>query len=135
MMWIVISIRFRFATGREMLRSDRRGGANILVCLAVANKNVYPTSVVHLPSSILRHWLAPSRWLRGAATLCVMLLPIMLSLCLYVYLRQSSKESLQQALEQVDRADPSWHLEDIEARRPIIPDKENGALRAMEAQK
>jgi hypothetical protein len=45
-----------------------------------------------------------------------------------VYHRQQVNNRLQQALEELDRTDPGWRLEDIEAARAFVPDEKNSAL-------
>jgi hypothetical protein len=42
---------------------------------------------------------------------------------------------LQDAFAELDRTDPGWRLQDIEAARAVVPDKENSALRVMEVEK
>jgi hypothetical protein len=37
------------------------------------------------------------------------------------------------AIEEADRLDPGWRLADLEAARPVIPDKENAALQVLDA--
>jgi hypothetical protein len=40
----------------------------------------------------------------------------------------SARSRLHQAIAWIDQIDPNWRLEEIEATREVIPDKENGAL-------
>ncbi|HLJ91840.1 MAG TPA: hypothetical protein VKU02_01475 [Gemmataceae bacterium] len=42
-------------------------------------------------------------------------------------------QQLTKTLAELDRADPGWRLEDLEARRPVLADEENSALRALAA--
>ena len=41
---------------------------------------------------------------------------------------QLAQKELDEVVAQLDRDDPGWRLEDIEAKRKVIPDAENGAL-------
>src|SRR5437867_1600442 len=43
----------------------------------------------------------------------------------YFYRNHIAKARLQAAIALTDRLDPGWRLEEIEARRQIIPDQEN----------
>ncbi|MCI0460357.1 MAG: hypothetical protein L0Z62_25675 [Gemmataceae bacterium] len=45
--------------------------------------------------------------------------------------RQAADSSLQEALNEADRFDPGWRLQDIQAKRAVIPDHENGALHVL----
>ena len=42
---------------------------------------------------------------------------------------------LEHALAEADRLDPGWRLDELEAKRPTIPDNENSALTVMTAYK
>jgi hypothetical protein len=44
-----------------------------------------------------------------------------------------SEEDLRQALAETDRIDPGWHFDEVDARRQVIPDAENAALRVLAA--
>ena len=44
-----------------------------------------------------------------------------------------SEQELREALAEADRIDPGWRFEDLEARRKVIPDEENAALRVLAA--
>jgi len=43
-----------------------------------------------------------------------------------------ARTRLQAALAQMDRTDPGWRLQDIEAARAVVPDQENSALRVID---
>jgi hypothetical protein len=57
----------------------------------------------------------------------------------YFYISRAAEKRLQAAIAEADRLDPGWRLEEIEARRAVIPDEENSArkiilaVRLMEA--
>src|SRR5262249_12385975 len=50
-----------------------------------------------------------------------------------LYDRVSAAWQLQWAVADLDRRDPGWHFEDIEAQRKPLPDDQNSALRVLEA--
>lgn len=69
--------------------------------------------------SLWRRW-----WFR---ILCLALLAIA-GIAFNVYWqRQQAAEELRQVLAELDQAEPDWRLEQIEAKRRVIPDEENGA--------
>jgi hypothetical protein len=45
------------------------------------------------------------------------------------------ERDLQEALAEADRLDPGWRWDDLEAKRAVISDSENGALRVLEARR
>jgi len=45
----------------------------------------------------------------------------------YVYLKYASDAELQDAIAEADRLDPGWRLEELEAKRAVIPAAENSA--------
>src|SRR5438067_1278238 len=49
------------------------------------------------------------------------------------YQRYQADRRLQQVIAELDRDDPGWRLEDLQAAREVIPDAENGALVALAA--
>ena len=46
----------------------------------------------------------------------------------YFYRSWQADRELQAAVEEVDRRDPGWRLEELEAKRAVVPDARNGAL-------
>lgn len=58
-------------------------------------------------------------------------------LCLvvsFLYLVHSSDQALREAIAEADRLDPGWRMEDLQAKRAVIPDEQNAALIIMAAQ-
>jgi hypothetical protein len=50
----------------------------------------------------------------------------------FIFLRTASS-SLERIVAELDRLDPGWRMEDIEARRKEVPDAENSAFRIIAA--
>jgi hypothetical protein len=46
----------------------------------------------------------------------------------FAYNHHQVTTALQQKLDELDRIDPAWRQNDIEAARPKVPDEENGAI-------
>jgi hypothetical protein len=44
-----------------------------------------------------------------------------------------SKQELREAIAEADQLDPGWRWQELEARRKVIPDEENAALRVLAA--
>ena len=62
-------------------------------------------------------------WSLGLLLLC-------LSVAGYFLCRFHAREDrLRQVIAELDRTDPGWRLEDLEARRIVVPEAENSALR------
>jgi hypothetical protein len=70
------------------------------------------------------------RWLRRFAYLA--LLGLVASVTHYAYRHHQVTTRLQEALDELDRTDPGWRLQDIEAARAVIPDDENSAACVLE---
>ena len=74
-----------------------------------------------------RPWM---RWLkRISCGLLILLIPVMtlliLGVCFGVWRHHTIQQRLDKALAELDRTDPGWRLEDIEAAREQIPENEN----------
>src|SRR3954471_13468227 len=52
-----------------------------------------------------------------------------------VYLPWSVHRELDAALAETDRLDPGWRYNDLQAKREVIPDEENGGLKILEISK
>src|SRR6516162_4477381 len=73
------------------------------------------------------------KWLyRGAV---VLLLLAAVAAAYYGYERNVAEQQLRRALAELDRAEPGWRLDDIQAAREQIPDEQNGALCVLTAAK
>ena len=77
----------------------------------------------------------PRRWRRRFRRLLIVLL-VLASVVLvllaafvgwHLYLRKVHGDELRAAIARTDELDPGWSLEEIEARRAVVPDEENGA--------
>ncbi len=69
-----------------------------------------------------RRW--PKRLLWIVLGLCVILGPIV---GIHFYDRWQADRELQEAIAELDAADPDWTLERIEAKRRVVPEEENSA--------
>jgi hypothetical protein len=77
-----------------------------------------------------RRW---RRWVCRAGLLVLALLAVGVGFLLWAHHRISS--NLADAVAELDRTDPGWRLEEIEAAREKVPDEENSALRVVAAGK
>ncbi len=82
------------------------------------------------PRKPRRRWRKPLL----LATL-VLLIVVGTPAALYLYHSRAADAALEEALAETDRHDPGWRLEDLEAKRRVIPDAENAALRVLAAAK
>jgi hypothetical protein len=82
--------------------------------------------VVPAPRRRRRRWLVLG---------VLLLLPAGVGVVLYVQASRSADRELREALADIDRRDPGWRFEDLEAKRPAIPDEQNGALQVLEARR
>jgi hypothetical protein len=71
----------------------------------------------------------PSRWRRRRrrATLAILLLCLAGGAYVFYFLR-SAESQLQKTIAEIDRQDPGWRLEELEARRQVVPPEQNSAL-------
>lgn len=69
----------------------------------------------------------PARKRRGGYLYYVVVTILVLFLLGYVGWSAWSKKVLQDTLAELDRTDPGWRLEDLEANRKVVPDGENSA--------
>jgi ABC-type transport system involved in multi-copper enzyme maturation permease subunit len=124
LLWRLALVRFRVVTGRE----SRPAGTE---------KNNRPTPTPFLAgwgeaATLLRAWLAagPLRPKRLVHAVLV-LLPLGLLVGWYVSLRVAARQQLADAIALTDRLDPGWRLEELEARRKVIPEPHNAALQVQ----
>src|SRR5207244_1306431 len=70
-------------------------------------------------------------WLRR---ICLLLVLSLLGIAgHYLYARHQIHKRLREAVEAMDREEPGWQLEDLEAARPTVPDPENSAFCVLAA--
>ncbi len=62
----------------------------------------------------------------------LLVLPFLLMLGWYGMRYLLDERALQLAIADADRLDPGWRLEELEAKRQVIPDEQNSALRIIE---
>jgi hypothetical protein len=78
----------------------------------------------------------PWPWPKRAIRAFMILVPIgLLLLAVHAYVFVGGDRALQQAIAEANEIDPGWQWDDLEARRAIIPDAENGALQVLEAKR
>jgi ABC-type transport system involved in multi-copper enzyme maturation permease subunit len=68
------------------------------------------------------------RWLKRLRPALLILLPLGLLQGWYFLESVSAERRLQKALAEADRLDPGWTLEDLEAKRVVLPDDQNSAV-------
>jgi hypothetical protein len=76
----------------------------------------------------MRHW-------RKACCFAVLLLgcAVLFPVAFVYWERRQAFNELQAVLAEIDRTDPGWRLEDLEAARRVVPDDHNSALIVLEA--
>src|SRR6266478_6545762 len=67
-------------------------------------------------------------WPRRLVSATLLLLPLCLLVTWYGYQHLVAERSLAEAIANLERSDPGWRLQDIEANREVIPDEENSSL-------
>jgi hypothetical protein len=77
------------------------------------------------PPSLWRYWLKRLGW-----TVLILLVTLV---CTLAFRHHQSSKRLQEALAELDRAEPGWRLQDIEAARARVPDEENSAPITLDA--
>jgi hypothetical protein len=75
----------------------------------------------------------PRKWLRRLA-LVLLFFVLVIGVVVLFFLRAASSE-LNDVIAEMDRLDPGWRLEDIEAGRKVVPDDKNSALHIMTVKK
>src|SRR5262249_34556717 len=75
-----------------------------------------------------RPWMG---WLKGLGWAVLML--ALLVIVRLIWDRGTMASKLQETLAELDRIEPGWRLEDIEAAREQIPEEENSARTVIEA--
>jgi hypothetical protein len=71
----------------------------------------------------------PSRWRRRLRKAALAILLLCLAGGAYVfYFFKSAESQLQKTIAEIDRQDPGWRLEELEAHRQVVPPEQNSAL-------
>lgn len=70
-----------------------------------------------------------SRWWRRLLVIGLIVFPLGLLAASFYFLVLWQDIQLQQALSETDRLDPGWRIWDLEAKRAVIPDEQNAAVR------
>jgi hypothetical protein len=90
-------------------------------------------SKIEIPEPALSMPLRPN-WPKRILLAGLILVPLCLAMPI-VYFVRSSDRALREGLAEADKLDPGWRLQDLEARRAVIPDEHNSALVLMSAQR
>jgi hypothetical protein len=77
------------------------------------------------PPSLWRYWLKRLGW-----TVLILLVTLV---CTLAFRHHQSSKRLQEALAELDRTEPGWRLQDIEAARERVPEEENSAPVVLDA--
>lgn len=77
--------------------------------------------------------LAPRRWRLRTWLSFGGLILLTLTVGWYLFLTHLGNQRLSEALAAADRDDPGWRMDDIEARRAVLPDDRNAALVVLRA--
>src|SRR5262245_18783183 len=56
-------------------------------------------------------------------------------LAVFLYFRYVAVSELKAAIAEIERQDPDWLLESLEANRAVIPEERNAAIRVLTAQR
>jgi ABC-type transport system involved in multi-copper enzyme maturation permease subunit len=143
-LWTAAKIRFRVVTGREARLVGRaEDGSPLPVVASVVGgqpaKTVADSSSgkVSLDPKDQPWETSPPRrfqlrpWLRVAGRTALVLSPLGLLIGEYVHLDGTADQVLREALAETDRLDPGWRLEELEAKRQIVPPEENSAQQVL----
>jgi hypothetical protein len=130
-LWVLACIRFRAVTGREANSPDK-------VLQPQTESSALPSSwevIVSCASTLLpgSEWpgVRPSRIAAKLGRALVVLAPLGLLVMFYLHHDEVARMRLEQAIARVDQHDPGWRFEELEAKRAVIPDAENSALRVL----
>jgi len=143
--------RFRALTGRvslqRLLFAARQWGTPAIAPPADGHPSITALPPAPLESNESASIAAPSqtisnedewqilpqgrRWPRHLLNALLFLLPLAMLSGAYAYLADFADRDLLDAVAQVEGLDPTWRLEEIEARRPTVPEDRNSALQVM----
>ena len=73
------------------------------------------------------------RWIALGVVFTVLLLLVGYCIGWYFYHRHDGLKELKAAIAELDENDPGWRWDDLEKRRAVVRDEENGALRVAAA--
>jgi hypothetical protein len=87
---------------------------------------------IEVPERAVATPLRP-KWRKRLLLSSLILLPLCLGTPIVCFVLSSDRE-LREAIAEADKLDPGWRLEELEARRAVIPDEHNSALVLLSAQ-
>jgi ABC-type transport system involved in multi-copper enzyme maturation permease subunit len=98
--------------------AQRSAGASLLLSTDSMTENEEPSTHEEISG--------PSRSRRLVGWL-LFLSPVIMALGWYGYSHLAAEKSLEEMVASLNRSDPGWRLEEIEAARAVVPDEENSA--------
>jgi len=133
---------------RIILQEQALGAAAVIVFLFVANfdfrrvtgRREGSAPAAHIPWTIVGsagagvdeyEVVLRANWPRRLACGLLFCMPPCLVAGLYLVRTNDGELQLSAILAHLDRTDPGWRLEDIEAQRLVVPDESNSALRSL----
>jgi ABC-type transport system involved in multi-copper enzyme maturation permease subunit len=119
-MFFLANIRFRVVTGRTSEIAERRAGR--------VNAPVTDKKSTDGEEDEWEYVIPQSRRPKRILARTLLVLPLLFMLGWYGLRSLVDGRNLQQAIADADRLDPGWRLEELEAKREVIPDEENSAL-------
>jgi ABC-type transport system involved in multi-copper enzyme maturation permease subunit len=132
-------IRFRVVTGRTSGLPNPPCSLPSPLPFSRDGKRSAPTSLITSPKlkenqdqEIYEEISGPG-WPRRLVSATLLLLPLCLLVGWYGYRHWAAEKSLGEIIANLDRSDPGWRLEDIEANRAVMPDDENSTWVIQEA--
>jgi ABC-type transport system involved in multi-copper enzyme maturation permease subunit len=140
-LWKVTLVRFRIVTGREaeIVGRAEDGSALPLVTGRPPVASVETPSrkasdpEARPPEPVPPHRVPLRRWLGPVVRTAVVLVPLGLLVGEYVRLDGKASHDLRDTIAEVERLDPDWQLEALEAARQGVPAEQNSALQVLQA--
>jgi ABC-type transport system involved in multi-copper enzyme maturation permease subunit len=129
LLWLAANARFQVVTGRAPGPEPEPGFTPPVHVRPAASPRDGVASSAN-SALVLRD---PWRWPKRLARAAILLLPLVLMGAGYRLLSVRAQEELDATVAQLDRSDPGWRLEDLEAARKAIPDEQNAAPLILEA--
>ncbi|HEV2949877.1 MAG TPA: hypothetical protein VGX70_21040 [Gemmataceae bacterium] len=127
-------IRFRVVTGRTSGLSNPPCSLPSPVQFNRGAERSAPTSLITSPKpkenqeqEVYEEISGPG-WPKRLVSATLLILPLCLLTAWYGYQHWVAERSLAEAIANLDRSDPGWRLQDIEAKRAVVPDEDNSTL-------
>jgi ABC-type transport system involved in multi-copper enzyme maturation permease subunit len=141
--YVLAALRFRVLTGRltdSILLADRPQQAAAEPSTAESAK-VASSGVLRPGGANASMDDEPERLIGGRGrswpgclrNAVLALLPLAALLACYGYLMNVADKDYRDAIAQTDRLEPSWRIEELEAKRLVVPDSENSSRQLLKA--